>query len=116
MPTCVVDNFTAYEQGAYVVVAAIGCPEDSFPTANATLARVTTDLREGGDPQECEGVENSTVVCNNGTAGGNGTSGEARLKTTRNRGEASSSQYAYQKIHKGRRYLGVEPADGEHDL
>ncbi|EXJ56263.1 uncharacterized protein A1O5_12719 [Cladophialophora psammophila CBS 110553] len=48
--TCVVDDCTAYEQGAYVVVAAIGCPEETFPTANVTLARVTTDLEEGGDP------------------------------------------------------------------
>jgi hypothetical protein len=67
--TCVVDNCAPYKQGAYAGVVVIECPEETFPAANVISRRMV-------DPQECEGVDNSTIVCNIGTSGGKGRSGK----------------------------------------
>jgi hypothetical protein len=65
---CVATNCTAYEQGAYVVVAQIECPTARDDPVDVTEDGVTQLLiSSGGDPQDCQGVDNSSIVCANGT-------------------------------------------------
>jgi len=58
-----------YEQGAFAVVAATGCPKTRASTANIDEGIVNADLvKLGGKPRHCEGVSNETIVRKNGTA------------------------------------------------
>lgn len=66
---CIVATCTPYEQGSFAVVAEIECPQDKGFVVDIDKAAVVKDLEErGGSPQECEGVNNETIVCNNGTS------------------------------------------------
>ncbi|RGP66723.1 hypothetical protein FSPOR_6463 [Fusarium sporotrichioides] len=66
---CVASNCTEYEQGAYAVVAEIECPKDEDYEVDIDKEAVVTDLKDaGGSPQSCEGVNNETIQCQNGTS------------------------------------------------
>lgn len=71
---CVASNCTEYEQGAYAVVAEIECPKDKNYKVDIDKDAVVTDLKDdGGNPQSCEGVNNETIQCQNGTSENAGT-------------------------------------------
>lgn len=66
---CIVESCTPYEQGSYAVVAEIECPQGQGFAVGIDKAAVVEDLMErGGSPQDCEGVNNETVICTNATA------------------------------------------------
>ncbi|KAK5651419.1 hypothetical protein OQA88_12507 [Cercophora sp. LCS_1] len=66
---CAVAGCTEYEQGAFAVVAAIECPKTRASTVNIDEGIVIADIvKLGGKPQRCEGVNNETILCKNGTA------------------------------------------------
>lgn len=66
--SCVAEDCSEYEQGAYTVVMEIECPEEEDFSARA----VSESLAEnGGAPQECHSME-SEVMCDNGTESGMG--------------------------------------------
>lgn len=70
---CVAENCTAFEQGAYVVVASIECPIDRGDPVTVTEEGTRLMLiQAGGEPQNCTGVDNSTIICDNGTQEGSG--------------------------------------------
>lgn len=78
--TCVAKNCTAYEQGAFAVVAEIECPAKEMYPVNVTAAGVVAGLKaEGGAPQACKGVDNSSIVCENGTSKSGSMPGSAGL-------------------------------------
>lgn len=69
-----VEECSEYEQGAYAVATEVECPEDN----NFALDAVREDLEEnGGQPQECVGEDNSTIVCQIGTSTVSGDSEDA---------------------------------------
>lgn len=71
---CVAGNCTAFEQGAYVVVSSIECPADRDDPVTVTEQETRLALLEaGGEPQNCTGVDNSTITCENGTQGSGST-------------------------------------------
>lgn len=87
--SCVADNCTAYEQGAYAVVAEIECPAARGDIVNVSAAGVLAELKaEGGTPQTCVAVNNATITCENATAT---TSGATTSPTTTNTSGASST-------------------------
>lgn len=63
--SCVVQNCTEFEQGAYTVVVPIECPDADNMTSEAVQSALESD---GGSPQSCEGVDNSTIQCSNETS------------------------------------------------
>ncbi|KEF58904.1 uncharacterized protein A1O9_03747 [Exophiala aquamarina CBS 119918] len=69
---CVAGNCTAYEQGAYVVVASTERPTDrDDPVIFTEEGTIVALVDAGGEPQNCTGVDNSTIMCNSGTQEGN---------------------------------------------
>lgn len=70
--SCIVEDCSEYEQGAFTVVAEIECKnEDQFQ-----LEAVSEDLADlGGSPQECHEMEGE-IHCDNGTQSGMDADGE----------------------------------------
>ncbi|KAK5047499.1 hypothetical protein LTR84_006596 [Exophiala bonariae] len=76
--TCVAQNCTTFEQGAYVAVATIECPADRDDPVDVTTNGTILALQAaGGEPQNCTAVDNSSISCENGTQTGSGSSGSA---------------------------------------
>lgn len=74
--TCVATSCTEYEQGAYAVVAEIECPEDEDFEVDFDRDDVVEDLKEqGGNPQECEAVDDEMIRCENETSPNQGVRG-----------------------------------------
>jgi hypothetical protein len=66
---CVVGKCTEFEQGAFAVVAAVECPKTKTWAVDIDETKVTADLvKLGGKPQDCEGVRNETMICQNATS------------------------------------------------
>ncbi|KFA62917.1 hypothetical protein S40285_09073 [Stachybotrys chlorohalonatus IBT 40285] len=81
--SCVVDDCSEYEQGAYAAVLEVECPDDDGFSAAAVRETLT---EQGGSPQECAGVDNSTIQCQNSTSeeeeGGDGEGLGATMRVT----------------------------------
>ena len=63
--SCVVEDCSEYEQGAYAAVVEMECAGNNSFSASAVRDAVT---EAGGQPQDCAGVDNSTIRCDNGTS------------------------------------------------
>ena len=61
---CVAESCSEHDQGAYAVGAEIECPDEDDFAAAAVRSRLGDD---GGEPQECEAVDDSRIECENGT-------------------------------------------------
>ncbi|KFA53901.1 hypothetical protein S40293_08250 [Stachybotrys chartarum IBT 40293] len=81
---CVVDDCSEYEQGAYAAVLEAECPDDDDFSAAAVRETLT---EQGGSPQECAGVDNSTIQCQNSTSEEDGGDGEGLGATMRVTGQ-----------------------------
>jgi hypothetical protein len=66
---CIVGKCTEFEQGAFAVVAAVECPKTKTWVVDTDETKVTADMvKLGGKPQDCEGVRNETIICQNATS------------------------------------------------
>ncbi|KAF5976216.1 hypothetical protein FBULB1_7038 [Fusarium bulbicola] len=79
--TCCNANFDHFPKlGAYAVIAEIECPKDEGYEVDIDKEAVVADLKDaGGTPQSCEGINNETIQCQNGTSE-NGTLENAGVK------------------------------------